>query len=293
VIYILYGLPNEQWIAFFRTTPGLYYITNAIYKIKPNGDDSTLLLQLGATDTLAPRPVWTSDMKSICFIARIQDSLGIYKVKADGSGKYRKIYSFDTYGSVFDYWLASADSVSGILPLTLLNFSAFYQGKNVSIAWQTAQEINTSYFNIERSEDGKTFSKIGSVAAKGNNTVNNYSFVDNALPIISSQKVFEYRIKMVDKDGHFTYSKIASVNLHAASSISINPNPVKNILQVTGLSRSSVSNISITDISGKLVKRIAVESDNYLFDLSSLSCGNYFIRIEDSEKIINLKFIKE
>ncbi|MGI8951009.1 MAG: TolB family protein [Chitinophagaceae bacterium] len=287
--------PDGQWIAYYKTTPGLYYVTNSIYKIKPNGTDSTLVLQLGVTDTLTPDLVWASDMKNIYFIARIQNLLGIYKVKTDGSDNYQKIYAFDTTGSVNDYWLGLSDSLSEILPLTLINFTAAYEGKTVNLAWQTTQEINSSYFDIERSIDGISFSKIGTIAAKGNNnSVTNYSFSDNALPYKNTQQqIVNYRLKIVDKDGQFTYSKIVSVCFTASSLVRIYPNPAKNILQIEGLNSSAPSTISIINISGNIVKQITVENNNYLFDVGSLAAGTYRVSIEQNKKTTNLKFLKE
>ncbi|MDQ6763076.1 MAG: hypothetical protein M3015_10685, partial [Bacteroidota bacterium] len=177
--------PDGQWIAYCKTTPGVVftsgnYVTNAIYKITPDGQDSTLLLQLGATDTLTSDPVWSGDMTNIFFIARIQDSLGIYKVKTDGSAFYQKIYSFDTTGSINDYWLGLSDAVAGTLPVSLTDFNVSRNDKTINLIWHTANETNANYFNIERSTDENNFYEIGSVTAKGNNGLSNsYSFIDH------------------------------------------------------------------------------------------------------------------
>ncbi len=287
--------PDGEWIAYYKTTPGLYYVTNSIYKIKPGGTDSTLLLRLGVADTLTPDLSWASDMKYIYFIARIQNSLGIYKVKTDGSGNYQKIYAFDTTGSVNDYWLGLSDLLPGILPLTLINFTAVYEDQTIKLAWQTAQEMNTNYFDIERSIDGINFFKMGMVTAKGNdNSVANYSFPDNAIPYRNpQQQMVNYRLKIVDKDGQFRYSKVVSVNFTSSSSIAIYPNPAKNILQIEGLNSSAPSTISIVNISGNIVKQVTVENNNYRFDVGRLAAGTYHVRIEKNKKITILKFIKQ
>ncbi len=286
--------PDGQWIAYYKTKPGGYYVTNAIYKIKPDGANKTLLLQLAASDTLTPDPLWSTDMNNIYFIARIQNSLGIYKVKTDGSGNYQKIFALSS-GSINDYWLGLTDFASATLPLTLTDFIALYKNKVAHLAWQTEQEINTSYFDIERSMDAINFFKIGNVAAKGNsNVLANYSFTDNALPFVNGlQQTLEYRLKMVDKDGHFTYSKIAAISFSASPSIKITPNPSKSILRITGLNASVPVAISIIDLSGKIVKKITARNNNYLYDVSSLPAGNYYISIAEDKKITNLKFVKE
>ncbi len=286
--------PDGQWIAWYKTKPGLFYVTNAIYKIKPDGANKTLLLQLAASDTLTADPLWSTDMNNIFFIARIQNSLGIYKVKTDGSGNYQKIFALSS-ASINDYWLGLTDFASGTLPLTLTDFTATYQSKAVHLAWQTEQEINTSYFDIERSIDAINFSKIGGVAAKENsNVLANYSFTDNALPFVNGlQQTLEYRLKMIDKDGHFTYSKIVAISFSASTSIKITPNPAKNILRITGLNASVPVAISIINVSGNRVKKITARNNNYLCDVSSLPSGTYYISIAEDKKITNLKFVKE
>lgn len=287
--------PDGQWIAYYKTKSGGYYVTNAIYKIKPDGANQTLLLQLAATDTLTPDPVWSSDMANIYFIAHIQNSFGIYKLKTDGSGSYQKLFSLNNSASINDYWLGLTDFVSSVLPLTLTNFNAAYQEGKAHLAWQTAQENNSSYFDVERSADGINFSKIGSVSAKGNsNNIINYSFTDKALPYENSQQQLFYRLKMVDKDGHFTYSKIMSVYISSVLlSIKISPNPAKNILQITGLNPFAAATISIINFSGNVIKKTIAKDNNYFIDVSNLPAGMYYIRVEENKKITNLKFVKE
>lgn len=187
-----------------------------------------------------------------------------------------------------------ADSTN-ILPLTIIDFTAAYQGKIVRLDWKTTQEINSSYFDIERSIDALNFSRIGSVAANGNNNiVTDYSFNDNALPYtIAQQQTLNYRLKMVDKDGQFAYSKVVVVNFNASSLIKIYPIPAKNFLQITGLNSSVPATISIINISGNIVKKITLQNTNYLCDVSRLTPGTYYISIVEDKKITNLKFVKE
>lgn len=291
--------PDGQWITYYKLTPGFVftsgsYVTNSIYKIMADGTNSISLLQLDATDTLTADPVWSSDMNYIYFIARIQDSLGIYKVKTDGSGAYQEVYSFDNTGSIHDYWLGLSDAISGTLPVSLLDFDATSNGKSVRLFWKTSKEINSSYFDIERSIDGTYFNKTGSLVTKNNfGAVNSYSFIDNALPVINPQsQSLQYRLKIVDKDGRFTYSKIISLHVSGQLGVAIYPNPAQNILHITGLQRV-VSPISIIDITGKIIKEISSGSNLYSVDISSLSPGVYSIKFKEDKKVSSLKFIKQ
>jgi hypothetical protein len=183
-----------------------------------------------------------------------------------------------------------------VLPLSLIKFNAAYKENAVHLFWQTAQEHNTDHFNIERSIDGNNFNKTGQVSASGDkNSVQNYSFTDVNLPKqFSLGQWLYYRLKIVDKDGKFTYSNIETVKAEEAlSSIKINPNPVRNILQISGLPTTVAAKVSILDMYGKTIKKIAVQESNYFMDVTDLPSGMYFLNVREDKKVTNLKFVKE
>ena len=84
------------------------------------------------------------------------------------------------------------------LPIKLLGFTATKEGSKNLLQWTTVQEVNSSYFEVERSGDGVNYKAIGQVNGAGNSSVaKNYSLVD-AKPVNGMNY---YRLKMVDKDG--------------------------------------------------------------------------------------------
>lgn len=95
------------------------------------------------------------------------------------------------------------------LPANLLSFDAVKQAKSVKISWITAQEVNVKHFEIERSLESLNFKKIGTVKASGNqqSSTNSYSFQDAQ---VVPGAVY-YRLKTVDLDGNFKYSKTVRV----------------------------------------------------------------------------------
>ncbi|MDB5192656.1 MAG: hypothetical protein JWQ96_2219, partial [Segetibacter sp.] len=96
-------------------------------------------------------------------------------------------------------------SFSSALPITLINFDAEPRGNDVLVTWSTATEINNKHFLIERSADGRNFTAIATINSQGNYTrTNNYQFVD-AAPLKGTSY---YRIRQVDNDDKFTFSKI-------------------------------------------------------------------------------------
>lgn len=104
-----------------------------------------------------------------------------------------------------------------VVPVTLIDFSASEKSGKSLLLWSTATEINSSHFELERSTDGRNFETIGTVNANGNtNTRIDYQLFD----YYPETGVNYYRLKIIDKDGQFEYSKTASIvikNTHSGS----------------------------------------------------------------------------
>ncbi|SDH37171.1 Por secretion system C-terminal sorting domain-containing protein [Dyadobacter soli] len=109
------------------------------------------------------------------------------------------------------------------LPVTLTRFTAAAESRTVVLNWSTTEESNSDRFDIERSNNGKQWGRIASVASQGDSKVLvNYSHVD-ASPLAGQNF---YRLKMVDLDGTFAYSTIRLVEIAAGSGLVPYPNPV-------------------------------------------------------------------
>ncbi|MBA2760806.1 MAG: hypothetical protein H0U39_02380 [Segetibacter sp.] len=99
------------------------------------------------------------------------------------------------------------------LPAELTDFIATLNKNTVTLNWKTLSESNSGYFNVERSTDGQLFNVAGTVAASGTaSSVQAYGFTDNII-LYPGRPVF-YRLKIVDKDGTFKYSRVLSVRLN-------------------------------------------------------------------------------
>ncbi|MFP5039574.1 FG-GAP-like repeat-containing protein [Parasediminibacterium sp. JCM 36343] len=174
-----------------------------------------------------------------------------------------------------------------VLPLTLLNFSAKPVGKQVNVSWQTTQEVNTASFIVEKSGANNQFKTIDTVAAKVNNTgTNRYSFTD-ANP---ESGVSYYRLKMMDKDGKFTYSNSVSVQLeNVVEEFGVYPNPTGGLLHIHQVSPAVEKQlVQITDMQGKIVRQqtiITQQSNNtFAIDVSALAKGSYLIKMLGSKQ---------
>ena len=183
------------------------------------------------------------------------------------------------------------------LPVKLLTFTGNLVDKTARLKWTTTEEINTDYFSVERSTNGGQYESIGKVPAqKGGTDKKEYLFNDvNALNGNSS-KVF-YRLKMVDADGQFSYSKVIVVNKADMVGLFTYPNPVVNELKVavnSGNSRQLA--LQIFDETGKQVYRQKLNSingsNNYQINVSGFAKGSYFIKIVTEKGVETTKFIK-
>lgn len=164
------------------------------------------------------------------------------------------------------------------LPVRLVNFTVQKEENAAVLSWQTTTEANSSHFDIEHAREGKSWRKIGSVASAGkSNVLQSYRYIHPA-PLTGLNY---YRLKMVDADGTFTYSEIASVNLKTKDSeVSLYPNPVSDQLLIISTAEpaegyeivSAIGQvISVGKLTGGLVGQIPVKN---------LSAGVYHIRIQ-------------
>lgn len=176
-------------------------------------------------------------------------------------------------------------STTAPLPLTLLNFSVQPKGANAQLDWQTADEIGSKSFDIERAFDGVTFDKIGEVAAKSGKhlTTNTYTFIDKN----NKNTLVYYRLKMIDNDGSFKFSKIVSVYFADNSTdknILIVPNPVlDNQLNVFHHKVNTPSVIKIFSMQGILIQtnKVLEGTVQTSLNLDNLPKGNYVAVFEN------------
>lgn len=141
-------------------------------------------------------------------------------------------------------------SICDVLPLNLISFTLVKNGNANLLKWTTAQEVNTSYFEIQRSYDSRSFTGIGKVDASGKATQNDYQYADGT-PLGGTNY---YRLKIADKDGKFVYSPIVWASNTSTANIVIYPIPVKDkiTMKMTTL-KTNIYNISVTDMQGRVV----------------------------------------
>ncbi|MBC7886987.1 MAG: T9SS type A sorting domain-containing protein [Ferruginibacter sp.] len=167
-----------------------------------------------------------------------------------------------------------------VLPLTLLHFTATAAANGNVLHWQTSQEINTKQFEIEWGYNGQTFVKIALQKAAGNSSaLLNYDYLHTA-PVNGDNY---YRLKMVDMDGKFTYSKIVRIKTTITLPvITIFPNPVTDQLKMNILaSKTETILFYLRSADGKLVSsrylNLIKGSNLFNWNLQAVPAGKYFI----------------
>jgi hypothetical protein len=187
----------------------------------------------------------------------------------------------------------------GSLPLSLTAFIGKLMANAIMLNWNTVQEQNTSQFEIEHSNDGRNYLKIGAVNAAGrSNTVNSYSFTDyNAKQI--TYPVAYYRLKMIDVDGRYTYSAIVALQMNKkATTLSVYPNPVKSgtTLMVTVQKKERVT-YTVVDNTGRVVSSAQADlkegSNSIYINASKLPVGMYTIMLSGTATTERLQFVKQ
>lgn len=166
-------------------------------------------------------------------------------------------------------------------PVKFVYFKAALVAKEAVLDWQTVAEQNNRGFEIERSEDGFNWTKIGfveSLAGNGNSVrQQDYSFTDKH-PVYGKNR---YRLKQLDIDGGQECSTIQTIYLDGKSYIYIYPNPVMGKVTIEGL--YGEEDIQIADVSGRVCYRTKAISSNNTIALDGLDNGLYFIQITGTD----------
>ena len=174
-----------------------------------------------------------------------------------------------------------------VLPVKLITFTGKLTGGKTVLFWETSQELNSDYFDVERSTDGVNYQKNGTVKAAGNSAVSRqYGFTD----IQPQNGINYYRLKMVDKDGIFDYSNIVIIKVNEKVHLNVWPNPFKDQIQVSiQMDKNDLIPVRLVDVSGKTIRftNVSVQRGRNQFTidgLGNLQPGVYFIELSDNNK---------
>ncbi|MCZ7608824.1 MAG: T9SS type A sorting domain-containing protein [Ignavibacterium sp.] len=175
---------------------------------------------------------------------------------------------------------------NSVVPVELTSFTASVIDGNVILSWSTATETNNSGFEVERSFNGSDFANVAFVAGNGTSLqIHNYSITDKNLV----DGNYSYRLKQIDFNGDFEYSKIINIEVTAPVEFSLAqnfPNPFNPSTKITfGLAIDSKVKLSVYNLLGEQVAELlnsnfSAGTHNVSFDASNLNSGVYFYRLD-------------
>lgn len=199
---------------------------------------------------------------------------------------------------------AVCGTFGGVLPVTFTKFYIKQRDNIEELFWQTASEQNNRVFEIERSIDGIGFEKIGEHKSKAGPTGNSSILLDylyeDSKPISGYSY---YRLKQIDLDNKFKYSKVISVVFEESKNISfvVYPNPSKEefFVDFKGIENNHEISVNIIDMNGKSIYKTVVypesltEGSFKIIPDVALASGKYLVRMQIEGVTHTVKMVVE
>nr|WP_240337035.1 T9SS type A sorting domain-containing protein [Rufibacter sp. SYSU D00308] len=180
-----------------------------------------------------------------------------------------------------------------VLPVSWLYVKGQRKNQAVLVEWATATEINNDRFEVEYSQDGRNFSLVGVVKGGGHSsTVQKYQFQHGQ----ASSATTYYRVKQLDYDGKFEYSKTIAVKEgnRTEAHVRLYPNPSAETVYLANITLEPTAVVEILDLKGQRVEKVQPVStgQNPAIPVKHLPAGNYILKIQNSDRLIQQRFIK-
>ncbi len=188
-----------------------------------------------------------------------------------GCIKYASITSgTSTAAQVSTVW---TNICSVVLPVELSKFDGVKKDNKVFLNWTTQTESNNKLFEVERSEDGIDFAKIGEVKGKGDSrTAIDYDFTDPH----PKKGINYYRLKQINYDGSSKHSSIFYLDFEKEQS-NFYPNPVSDLLTID--TKNKDQKVSIKNLFGEEIFRQNSIPEDGKINLESFPDGAYILSI--------------
>jgi hypothetical protein len=178
------------------------------------------------------------------------------------------------------------------LPVELISFTGNYKDNDVLLRWSTLSELNNDFFSVEYSTNAYNYSEIGVVFGQGNSNIkHDYSFLHKNI----DNPFNYYRLKQIDYDGSFSYSKTILVEADKGRNDNIRIQLSQdNYLYVWG-TNNEINNYYISDILGRTLIKGTTNSFNdeayHTINTSELTAGTYIIVFYNKTDKQSFKFI--
>lgn len=229
------------------------------------------------------------------------DTLLLHNTNVNSSGDVA--FKDNANGSYDVFYLSTNNGIActrsaTTLPVELSNFNTQLLKNAVKLTWSTHNEINNEGFEIERSMNGITFTKIGFVKTKGNAN-DTYEYIDEQAVKSKSSTIY-YRLKQLDKDGKYSFSIIKAIKLPSDKSFSLSllQNPIKDEIKlVINATAERDMTIIVTNNNGQPIsnRKIIVKQgvNNLILPANKLARGVYHISLQAANEKQTLSIIKQ
>jgi glucose/arabinose dehydrogenase len=203
-------------------------------------------------------------------------------ISSFGEAENGELYATSLNGQLYN--IIATNNAS--LPVKLLNFTGTAETGYNELSWQTADEVQLQQYEIEYSSDAVHFQQAGIVAA-ANSSAYYYKHV-----VTSAQKLY-YRLKMVDIDGKFVYSKVIVIDANNSGSKNfVTPSVVSNGMLTVNI-ENAFSHLQIINMDGKVIHNESVNNRTGKISVSvaGIPAGQYLVRLFGNDKQLTQKII--
>lgn len=223
--------------------------------------------------------LWVTNGVPVANEAHAQSAAKLLTDGANGA-----IIAWQDLRTTLDYDIYSSRLFAGgTLPLHLISFAVANNKNDAVLTWSTDNEINSSYFDIEFSTNGISFTKLGTVKAKNSPAGSVYNFTHFA----PQDNVLYYRLKLVDNNGQFSYSKIVKLTMNRLPQLTLYPNPASNFIQLKNIRPNEVQEVHIAGIDGKIVLAFKA-TGSMQYNISNLPGGMYLLKLIKKDNTVSV-----
>lgn len=259
---------NYKDIVFTSITPVGNW-TADFYEASSN----PLRLTSGFTKTDRHIRLWAADLSEFGITVANYQTVRNFRIDLSG-----------TSDVAFVGYSARSFSVAAVLPVTITEFTGKKHNNSTELKWTTQTEANTAWYVIEKSNNNNSFTAIDSVKAAGNSASTlRYSYTDKNAGAGTSY----YRLKTVDRDGHFTYSStvlIAGDKIHTAFSIHPNPATATSVVTLRYETAEGNEQVQLYNAAGLMLSQQTVSkgSTQTKLNLRHYPIGIYYVVLQSS-----------
>ncbi|WP_221392564.1 M4 family metallopeptidase [Dyadobacter sp. NIV53] len=223
------GIDETDWV-------GPYHITSKTFVVNPTHNNPNGRYEI----TLYYRPSELPNFDGIVSMGKSEGSIATGNLENSSFELVRKeiVLHYDlAYTAIFNsgfsgFGLSDASPITVInaqLPVKTARLNGSYSTEGNLLNWTTTSNTGRQYFAVERSSNGRDFVEAGRIEDNANSAIENtYKFTDSNHP----KGISYYRIKQIDKNGKFAYSRIISIEALNVTELKFFPNPVQSTLTV-------------------------------------------------------------